>query len=215
MPARICGSPYHVALDKIDGASVGQRDNQMQAAVVTAVIPNGTIVIVKDAISNDSQDFKFNVQNNPLTISQDFFLDDDADTTLPNSKTFSVPPGMWTATELGLPMAGWDFTSLVCVDPTSNTTVSGAVATINLASNETVTCTYTNTKRGTIIVNKTTVGGDATFAYTTTGGDGFPAGFNITTSGGAGSQTYTNIVPGTYSVAESPLAGWTLTGSSC
>jgi hypothetical protein len=112
-------------------------------------------------------------------------------------------------------MTGWDFTSLVCVDPTSNTTVSGAVATINLASNETVTCTYTNTKRGTIIVNKTAVGGDATFAYTTTGGDGFPANFNITTSGGSGSQTFNNIVPGSYSVAEAPLAGWTLTGSSC
>ena len=35
----ISGSPYHVALDQVDGASVGQRDNQMQAgAIVSAPI---------------------------------------------------------------------------------------------------------------------------------------------------------------------------------
>jgi hypothetical protein len=209
----VSGSPYHVGIPAIDSASSGTRDNQLQANTVT-FIPNGTIVIVKDAVPNDAQDFRFNLSNNS-TISQDFSLDDDSDTTLPNSQTFSVPPGAWTASELNLPMTGWDFTSLVCVDPTSNTTISGAVATINLASNETVTCTYTNTKRGTIIVNKTATGGDATFAYTTTGGSNFPAGFDITTSGGSGSQTYTNIVPGTYSVAETALAGWTLSSSSC
>ncbi len=43
----------------------------------------------------------------------------------------------------------------------------------------------------------------------------FPASFNIATSGGQGSQTYSNIVPGAYSVAETPLAGWTLTGAAC
>ena len=90
----ISGSPYHVALDAIDGSAVGQRDNQMQAGVVT-FIPNGTIVIVKDAIPDDAQDFSFNLTNGS-TINQNFSLDDDADPTLPNSQTFSVPPGTWT-----------------------------------------------------------------------------------------------------------------------
>ncbi len=31
----VSGSPYHVALAAVDGASVGQRDNQMQASAVT------------------------------------------------------------------------------------------------------------------------------------------------------------------------------------
>ena len=101
----ISGSPYHVALDAIDGAAVGQRDNQMQAGVVT-VIPNGTIVIVKNAIPNDPQDFSFNLNNNS-TITQDFLLDDDSRRpTLPNSQTFSVPPGTWTASELNIPRGG-------------------------------------------------------------------------------------------------------------
>jgi hypothetical protein len=69
----ISGSPYHVALDAVDNASVGQRDNQMQANVVT-LIPNGTIVIVKNAVPDDAQDFSFNLNNNS-TISQNFSLD--------------------------------------------------------------------------------------------------------------------------------------------
>jgi hypothetical protein len=142
----ISGSPYHVALDAVDGASVGQRDNQMQANVITEV-PNGTIVIVKDAVPNNAQDFSFSLNNSTNTINQNFSLDDDSDATLPNSQTFSVPPGTWAASELNIP-SGWSLTNLVCVDPTNNTTVSlaGAKATINLASNETVTCTFTNTK---------------------------------------------------------------------
>ena len=142
----ISGSPYHVALDAFDGASVGQRDNQMQANAVTAD-PNGTIVIVKDAVPDDAQDFSFNLNNNG-TINQNFTLDDDADVTLSSTRTFSVPPGTWSAAELGPLPAGWSLANLVCVDPTSNTTVNVAtgVATINLASSETVTCTYTNTK---------------------------------------------------------------------
>ena len=42
--SNIQGSPYHVALDALDGSAIGQRDNNMQAG---AVVPNGTIVIVK------------------------------------------------------------------------------------------------------------------------------------------------------------------------
>ena len=138
----ISGSPYHVALDAVDNASVGQRDNQMQANVVTFV-PNGTIVIVKDAVPNSPLDFNFNLNNNS-TIGQTFQLDDDDDPTLPNSQTFSVPPGMWYASEL-LPLpTGWSLTGLSCQDPSNNTTVDldNLKATINLASNETVICTF-------------------------------------------------------------------------
>ena len=139
------GSSYHVSLKALDGSSIGNRDNQMQANVITA-LPNGTIVIVKDAVPDDPQDFSFNLTNNS-TINQNFSLDDDADGTLPNSQTFSVVPGFWTATELNIP-SGWSLTNLVCVDPTSNTTVNlaNARADIRVAPSETVTCTYTDTK---------------------------------------------------------------------
>ncbi|PKO10613.1 MAG: hypothetical protein CVU40_05800, partial [Chloroflexi bacterium HGW-Chloroflexi-2] len=37
----ISGSPYHVALDAVDGASIGQRDNQMQANAVVVIVKSG------------------------------------------------------------------------------------------------------------------------------------------------------------------------------
>src|SRR3990172_9811805 len=37
----ISGSPYHVALHAIDGLSIGQRDNQMQANAVVVIVKSG------------------------------------------------------------------------------------------------------------------------------------------------------------------------------
>jgi VCBS repeat-containing protein len=111
--------------------------------------PNGTIVIIKDAVPDDAQDFSFNLTNGS-TISQNFFLDNDGDATLPNSQTFSVPAGTWTASELNIP-ADWTLTGLTCTDPSSNTTtnLANGTAAINVASSETVTCTFENTKQQT------------------------------------------------------------------
>jgi hypothetical protein len=73
----------------------------------------------------------------------------------------SVAPGTYTVTESAVP-TGWTLTSLVCVDPTGNTTttLSMAKATIDLASGETVTCTFTNSQSGTLTVAKVTIPND-------------------------------------------------------
>ena len=190
-----------MALDAIDGAAVGQRDNQMQAS---AVVPNGTIVIVKDAVPNDAQDFNFNLTNG-TTINQNFQLDDDSDATLPNSQTFSVPPGTWSASEVFPLPATWALTNLVCVDPTSNTTVNvgTGIASINLASAETVSCTFTNSRddRGSLRILKTLSNPD---------GAAVPASFTVNYDCGTG---YTGSVPvaagGSATVSNIP------TGRSC
>jgi hypothetical protein len=81
----------------------------------------------------------------------------------------------------------------------------------------TVTVTFHNSKLGTIVVVKNTLGGDdGTFGYTGTGGSNLPASFSITTSGGTASVTYNNIDPdNTYGVSETVLpAGWELVSSS-
>lgn len=70
---------------------------------------------------------------------------------------------------------------------------------------------------GTIIINKTAVSGDDTFNFTATG-TGLPANFQITTTGGSGSQTFTNLAPGTYTVTEvvpPPPPNWSFTSLSC
>jgi len=128
----------------------------------------------------------------------------------------NVVPGTYTVTE-SAPPAGWQFTSLSCSAGGSG---AGQVATINLAPGASVTCTYTNTKQGTITIIKNTVGGNATFAFTHTVGTlsdpDVTSPFNITTVGGTGQQQFQNVSPGTYTVTESaPPAGWSFVSLSC
>ena len=131
-------------------------------------------------------------------------------------------PGSYTFTET--PPAGtWFLTDLVCDTGTGITGVSrtGLTGSFTLAPGATGTCTFTNTLQqpgtGTIIINKTTVGGDDNFPFTATG-TGLPASFSIQTASGFNSQTFTNLAPGPYSVAETVQnlpAGWKLTGLTC
>ncbi len=77
-------------------------------------------------------------------------------------------------------------------------------------------CTFTNTRdTGTLKIVKHTTGGDATFDFTTTGGGTVPASFAITTSENTGSQQFDDVPTGTYSVSETALNGWDLTGATC
>ncbi|MDD1652190.1 MAG: hypothetical protein LUO86_04060 [Methanomicrobiales archaeon] len=108
--------------------------------------PKGKIIIIKDAVPDDAQDFAFTTTGG--LVPPAFSMDDDADPTLPNQKVFDpVPAGTYTVTEtLPLP-ADWEFTTLNCVgDP--DIQYSGATATIDLDGGETVTCTFTNKEQG-------------------------------------------------------------------
>jgi hypothetical protein len=130
--------------------------------------------------------------------------------------TTGLLAGAYTVTESTVP-AGWSQTGLACTDSTAGSTFtySGAQADIALAANGTVTCTYTNVRQGSITINKTAVGGNATFGYT--GSTALGAPFNIITSGGAGSHgPTTGLLAGAYTVTESTLpAGWSQTGLAC
>ncbi|MCS7198075.1 MAG: Ig-like domain-containing protein [Candidatus Bipolaricaulota bacterium] len=68
---------------------------------------------------------------------------------------------------------------------------------------------------GGIVINKTAVGGDATFNYSSNI-PGYST-FSITTSGGSGSQTFSGLTPGPYTVEETlPLPpGWSFTSLVC
>ncbi|MDP9182975.1 MAG: prealbumin-like fold domain-containing protein, partial [Actinomycetota bacterium] len=99
-------------------------------------IQHGHIVVVKNAVPDDAQDFTFSLDGDP------FSLDNDADGTLPSSRDFEVVVGTHDLSETNIP-AGWVNTNLVCDD---NDSVEAAPsATVHVSNNETVTCTYTNT----------------------------------------------------------------------
>jgi LPXTG-motif cell wall-anchored protein len=114
-----------------------------------------------------------------------------------------IVPGTYAVTET-VP-AGWDLTSATCSDGSDP-------ASIDLAAGETVTCTFTNTKRGQIIVDKVTNPSGDPQAFTFTGPSGIDGEPIADTDPPLESDL---IVPGTYTVAEIPVAGWDLTSATC
>lgn len=174
------------------------------------VVANGHITIVKDAISNNAQDFTFqdNFGNgNPST----FQLDDDsgatgANSTLPKSRDFEVLPGTYSVSEDEA--VGWKLSNSTCSNGSS-------VGSINVSAGETVTCTFTNKKLAIITLVKNTLGGDDTFDFDMSGMS-LPSNAQLTTSGNTASQTFNDIDPDdSYSISENIPEGWDLTSSSC
>ncbi len=113
----------------------------------------------------------------------------------------AVKPGQYQISET--PMAGWMLTNLSCND--GNSGGAGSTATYNVEPGETVTCTFTNTKSGKIIVEKLTVGGNASFGFTG----------EINTSLSHAQTSMKIVVPGQYQISETAKAGWDLTDISC
>lgn len=106
-------------------------------------INNGSITIVKDAVPNNAQDFAFTTSGTGLS---NFSLDDDADGTLSNTRTFSnLAAGTYSVVETAV--TGWEQTSAVCSD-------GSPANAINLSAGENVTCTFTNTKQPKLTVVK-------------------------------------------------------------
>ena len=115
------------------------------ATPTNASASTGTIVIVKDAQPNDPQNFNFVADSNL----GGFQLDDDNDSTLSNTKTFTnVTPGTYSVVEDFSVVIGWELTDIQCDDPDngSSTDLGSGEASIDLDAGETVTCTFTNTK---------------------------------------------------------------------
>jgi hypothetical protein len=121
----------------------------------------------------------------------------------------NVVPGVYTVTE-GTPPVGWDFVGVVCGDPDGGTTTSGAAANIDVDPGETVTCTYTNRKRGRIAVRKITDPNpdptDTRFAFTGAATGSIRNGEALSVD---------NLVPGTYRVTEVVPDQFELISISC
>lgn len=167
----------------------------------------GTLTIIKDAIPNGAQDFSFITSGAGLS---NFSLDDDSDPTLSNTKTFNhLMPGIYGVSENSV--SGWDLTNTTCND-------QSLVSAINVSAGETVTCTFTNTQRGSISGFKLN---DSDGLDSTTNDRTGVAGWTIellqnsivktsTTTANDGSFSFTNLVPGNYQLREVfAIGGWT------
>jgi plastocyanin len=109
-----------------------------------------------------------------------------------------LSPGTYSVTET-VPI-GWELTGVFCTDESDP-------ASIALDAGETVTCTFTNTQRASITVEKQTVPDGATQLFDFTG--------DIVAQLGDGDTASVTVEPGVYSVTETVPDGWDLTGIVC
>src|SRR5919109_371364 len=163
------------------------------------VTPNAGKIIVKKVTdpSSDTTSFSFTAGGGLSPSS--FNLKNG------EQQTFSdVVPGSYSVSET-VP-SGWDLTKS-CSDGSDP-------SSIGVSAGETVTCPFTNTKRGTIIVKKVTdPSSDTTTSFSFTAGGGLsPSSFNLKNGE---QQTFSDVVPGSYNVTESVPFGWDLTNSTC
>jgi len=205
--SQIGGGPYHFKLGTLDGHSLGSQDNQIMGADV--ILPAlAKVTIVKDAVPNDPEDFSYTGGFGS------FILDDDADATYSNTKVFSnVDAGSYYVTET-VPL-GWTLTSITFAgDTDSGSSSAGSTATIDLDLGEQITVTFTNTKRGKIIVDKVTdpSGSSQSFDFLVTG-PSYIDSFSLTDTAAPHDSGWIKL--GTYAVSETVLAGWVLTSAVC
>lgn len=161
----------------------------------------GAIQITKHAVGGDGTFTFAGPQNFQIT------------TTSGSGGPFVLPnlaPGTYTISE-SVP-AEWQLSALACTDPTNNSTTSGSAAIVNVAPGETVACTFTDTRQASVTIEKQTLGGDGTFAFTGS------QSFSITTTAGNGKNAtaFESVVPGeALTIVESVPAGWTLEQAAC
>ncbi|MFY3741414.1 MAG: Ca2+-binding RTX toxin-like protein [Candidatus Nitrosomirales archaeon] len=165
-------------------------------------IRNGKIIIEKNTVPNDAQDFNFT-----RSFGASFLLDDDGADSNPisNDTSFTLPPGSYKVIEQIAQAPAYNLTKIVCIDPDSGTTVNlaTATATIDLDSGETVTCTYTNIRNGKIIIEKNTVPNDAQdFNFTRSFGASFLLDDDGADSNPISNDTSFTLPPGSYKVIE-------------
>ena len=174
----------------------------------------GTIVVRKQTEpdgATESFDFTTGGGLTPATFS----LQDNGVITYSN-----VFAGAYTVTESDPSALGFDLGSLTCSATSASKAITSVItrtATIDLAANGVVDCTFTNRKRGHIIIDKVTdPSGDPTsFPFTLSGG---PAGISQTFSLTDAATPHDSgaILPGSgYSAAETLPPHWAQVSATC
>ena len=188
-----------ISCDDGDSFSSGNTANFVVGAgeTVTCTFTNvkqGTIIVEKQT-NPDGDPANFN-----FTGSAAGTISDNGQIVVGN-----LAPNQYLSTET-VP-AGWDLTGISCDDANSFGSVGTGTATFNLEPGETVKCTFTNTKRGNIVIAKVTdpANDPASFVFT---GD-------VSGSLSDGGSASAEVVPGNYSSSETVPIGWNLTGISC
>lgn len=204
------GSTESAEID-VDDFTVDPGDAIACAITNTA---KGTITVVKNVTGADDT---FSFTGSWLTPEDDFTITTDSGT---ETKTFDdILAGSYTLAEvLG---DGYDGVGLSCVETDTNdssVSVPTLTASLVLQPGETITCTYTNSEWGVLVVDKVTVPGssqqDFQFEWTPAGDPDSDTDFALANATDAYSSGA--LAPGDYVVSEiGEVKGWVLTGLVC
>src|SRR3989344_515083 len=156
--------------------------------------PNGFLTLIKNTVGGDGT---FNFTGNTGITS----LTTSAGT---DQKNVSLAPGSsYNISETD--QDGWALTSAIC---TNNSTLSA----ITITSDQTTTCTITNTKKGHIIIDKVTNPEESGQSFSFDANGNNYDDFTLTNSDDLNDQ---EVAPGEYTVVEESLEGWDLTNLEC
>ena len=138
--AEISGSPYHVATVELDGTSIGQRDNQMQANTIVQPTPTPTPTITNTPTPTPT--------DTPTATPTSTFTPTPTNTsTATPTNTFTPTP---TATSTATPTATATATATSTFTPTpTSTSTATPTATATSTFTPTPTETFTPTPTGT------------------------------------------------------------------
>jgi hypothetical protein len=181
---------------------------------------DGTLVIRKQTLPDGFvQDFAFSGTSPSLTGNlQDF---DIASAEL----SHTGQPGTSGTTET-VPL-GWVLTDISCTGAINSTVTIGSTSafvtgdkevSVDVAAGETVICTYTNTKSGSLTIIKDTVGGNGQFSFNhniPVSVPSVPSPFIIDTAVDNTEVVSPFLQPGSYLVSEVIPTGWDLTNIVC
>ena len=129
----------------VTATATDSQDNTSEHSRCNQPPPTATIVVEK--------------QTEPDGSSEEFSFTGDVVGAIGDGETIEVSvsaPGTYSSRE-AVP-TGWDLKGITCDDSDSSGAVGTATATFRVIANETVTCTFTNTKRGSVTLKKTTNG---------------------------------------------------------
>jgi len=186
-----------VVVDPASGTATLQLDPGETISCTFTNTRDGVVAIVKQTI--------------PDGAAGDFTFTGDLAGTIADNGTIglvALAPGTYTGTEAAID--GWDLTDITCSDGGTGD-VASMTATFEVTAGSSMTCTFTNTQRGSITIEKAVLGAGVGEAFDFTGDLG-----DFTVDGDS-AAVFNNLVNGSYTVTEMLPAGtgWRLATLAC
>jgi len=195
--------------DVTNTSTINSNETDPEQDMEMVLVTRGIIVVNKQTDPAGGTGFVF---TDTIALPNTFTLDDGG------TNTFNdVIPDTYTITETDplVTPGHYNLTNLGCTeDKVDNSTedLDNRRATINLDPGETITCTFTNIHKGTIVIEKVTNPAGGTGFDFTDDIESPPHSFSLDDGG---TQNFVDVEPGAYTVTETVPWGWEIATIVC